>query len=112
MKLRHLTKKERSKRSERELAKQFGGKVQPASGALPVASFKGDVVAGNILFDDKNTVRRSFSVSLAVLEKLRKQAFQCGHRVPVLTVKFDGGPRFYVLDEASFLKVREHLEKK
>lgn len=96
-----LTKKQRSLRSENELAKTFGGRRQPASGALPVASLKGDVKTKTFLFDDKVTGAKSFSVTIKDWNKLRKQAFQA-RRTPVLRVNFDDGPNLYVIDQRTF----------
>lgn len=70
----------RSKKSEKRCAVIFKGRVQPASGALPVASLKGDVITGNFLIDDKTTNGKSFSLNFALFIKLRREAFMNGKK--------------------------------
>ena len=53
MNLRLKSNKDMSKASEKNLARQFGGKVQPASGAIDRFDLKADVVTDNFLFDDR-----------------------------------------------------------
>lgn len=106
----HLTKRQRSNKSEQELAKQYGGRQQPASGAIPVAGLKGDVITGQFLFDDKTTVRKSFTVSHDVLAKLSKDAFRT-RRIPVLRVHFEQTRRaYFVIDETTFRRLSELLK--
>lgn len=104
MRLEHKHKRrDRSKLSEKKLARTFGGKVQPASGALPVAKFKGDVVTPHFLFDDKTTQAGSFSVNLSLMQKLKKEAFRVGGKIPVISVNFEGRERLFVLTERDFV---------
>lgn len=89
----------------------MGGSVQPASGALPIAKFKGDVISKEFLFDDKNTVRASFSVKESWFQKLRKEAMTRG-RIPVIRVKFDStGNAYYLLQEQDFLRFKNLLQQ-
>lgn len=103
------SKRNRSKRSEKSLAKKLGGRVQPASGALPVASLKGDVVTDRFCVDDKTTLSASFSVKVADIRKIERQAFQM-RRLPVMSVQFEnyGNTRVYVLTELAFNTLVNH----
>lgn len=98
----YLTTRERARRSERQLAAQVGGRVQPGSGALPVAGLKGDVVTKRFMFDDKITGRASFSISRKAWQKLRRDAFQAGNKEPVLRIVFEGGPVLFIVGETTF----------
>lgn len=98
----HLTNKQRSKWSENELARQYKGRRQPASGALPVAGLKGDVITSDFLFDDKTTGCASFSVNDAAFRKHVVDAFKA-RRLPVMRVRFEKTNRsVYVIDENLF----------
>lgn len=98
----HLTKRQRSKWSENKLAGVHGGRRQPASGALPVAGLKGDVITDRFMFDDKTTGAKSFSVNDATMQKLARDAFQA-RRMPLMHVRFEGTNRsYYVMDAATF----------
>jgi hypothetical protein len=77
----------RSKRSEKRAARIHNGRVQPASGALPVARFKGDVVSDQFLIDDKTTNSKSFAVNSATFIKLRREAF-INRKSPMIRVEF------------------------
>lgn len=62
-----------SRRQERHLAEDLGGRVQPASGALPGA--KGDVRAmGVVRAEAKYTSKDSYSLKLQDLEKIIDEA--------------------------------------
>lgn len=106
----HLSKRERSRRSEKQLAERAKGRVQPASGALPVLRFKGDVITDKLLFDDKTTQAESFSVKLATYEKLKKEAWFNGERMAVVRVRFEQEDKaLYVIDENLFHILMEAL---
>lgn len=105
----HLTRRQRSKISEDELAAEFNGRRQPASGALPVAHLKGDVVTEHFLFDDKTTGAKSFSVTERVLEKLAVDARRAGKN-PVVRVRFEGsGKSYFVISELLFKRLFHHI---
>ena len=106
----HLTNRQRSKISENQLASQYKGRRQPASGALPVASLKGDVITDTFLFDDKTTGRKSFSVNDAAFRKHVVDAFQA-KRMPVMRIRFEKTNRaLFVLDEATFNRLIDAYE--
>jgi hypothetical protein len=100
----YRTPQDRSKRSERILARLVGGRVQPASGALRVAGLKGDVVTKKYMFDDKVTWRESFSISRKAWKKLQRDAFKMGNKQPILRVVFEDGPTLYIMGEQAFMK--------
>ena len=102
------TKKERSKKSEIELAESLEGRRQPASGALPVASLKGDVRSRFWLIDDKITSLKSFSIGVKTWRKIRKQAWQ-NHRRPAISVNFADEVRLFVIDEQAFHEYNNFL---
>lgn len=103
MKTTHRSNKQRSKRSEARLASLLGGRVQPASGALPVAALKGDVKTDFFLVDDKVTAKGSYSVKLEFMRKLRREAFGVRRR-PCLSISFENQATFYVINEESMLE--------
>lgn len=105
----NMTKRQRSQISERELASRVGGRVQPASGALPVVGLKGDVVTSKFLIDDKVTAKGSFSVSLALWRKLRSQAFHT-RKLPAISINFDGNLRLFVIDQTTWNKLQLALD--
>ncbi len=83
----HLTNRQRSKRSEKRCADIFKGRIQPASGSLPPAAFKGDVKSELFLIDDKNTNLQSFGVKSSVFKKLRREAFM-NDKKPMIRIEF------------------------
>lgn len=105
----HLTKRQRSKLSENDLARQFGGRRQPASGALPVAALKGDVITDTFLFDDKTTGAKSFAVNANTFQKLAREAFSV-RKVPAMRVRFETtGRALFVIDEMTFKRLAHYL---
>lgn len=103
--------KDRSKKSEKQVAKMLGGRVQPASGALPVLAFKRDVSTKHLLVEDKTTLKSSYSVKKQDWEKLRAQAILLGKK-PVYSVNFEQQParRVFVIDEALFVHLMNLYE--
>jgi hypothetical protein len=104
------TKRGRSQKSEKELAKRLGGRVQPASGALPVKSLKGDVVTPDWLIDDKATLRTSYSIGLKAWRKIRKQAWAM-KRMACIHVNFEEGASLYIIEERAFMLFNELLKR-
>lgn len=97
-----------SEASEKRAAATHKGRVQPGSGALPVAAFKGDVITKDWLIEDKVTGKKSFSVTLAMWKKIRAQAFGAGKRKPLLRVSLDEGrTTLVVLNEYDFEELCE-----
>lgn len=78
--------------SEKRLAKQLGGRVRPASGAMEGA--KGDIDLGSVLLEAKSTTGQSMGIKHAWLSKIGKEARSEG-KTPVLAISFvneDGSP--------------------
>lgn len=78
--------------SERRIAKQVGGRLRPASGA--VVGHKGDIALATELIECKSTTGRSISVEHAWLGKIAKEAGAEG-KTPVLMLSYtnaDGKP--------------------
>lgn len=74
---------------ERTVARNLGGRVRPASGALPGA--KGDVSGVRVgewetLVECKRTTNKSLSVKAEWLVKITAEA---GTRIPILSIEFD-----------------------
>lgn len=100
----HLGNKSRSKLSERRAAKVFGGRVQPASGAINVAALKADVKSREFLVDDKTTNTQSYSLNVKTWRKLQKEAFM-NRRRPAMRIEFADGPTLYVFDEQTTMNL-------
>ena len=103
------TTKQRSKISEARAAKIFGGKVQPASGAINRFDLKADVKSANFLVDDKVTDNMSYSLQLATWRKLSDEAWK-NRRRPAMRINFTQGEPVYLLDEITFLEMKEVWE--
>jgi hypothetical protein len=99
----------RSRESEKSLALKIQGKVQPASGALPVAKFKGDVVTDCFMIDDKTTQAESFNVSQKLMRKTRDDAFKQRRRGAVCVHFESTGMRYFVITEKEFLEYSQLL---
>lgn len=105
---RHTSTKRRSKFSERRAAAIIGGKVQPASGAINRFDLKGDVKSKHFLVDDKTTTLGSYSISVKLWRKLTREAFM-NKRAPLVRVEFTDGPSLYIIDETTFMKLKDAL---
>jgi hypothetical protein len=92
----------RSQRQERRLAKSVDGKPTAASGAF--WSRKGDVRSDDLLVEAKETSKGSYSLSLRVWDKIRREALLDG-RLPVLAIQIQDR-NLIVLDEEDFLALR------
>jgi len=101
-----LSTKGRSKRSEKRAALFLSGRVQPASGALPSPSLKGDILTEQFLVDDKITARNSYGIGVALWRKLANESRQLS-RHPMLRVCFTDGPTLYVIDEPALAELLE-----
>lgn len=100
----HLTTKARSKFSEARAAKAYGGKVQPASGAINRFDLKADVKSDKFLVDDKTTSAESYRLEVKLWRKLSKEAWM-NKRRPSIRIEFDAGLCLYVVDEMTFLNL-------
>ena len=89
-----LTKKARSLKQEKRLAKQLNGKRQPASGARWGA--RRDVLLPRFLLEAKTTKATSFSLDLRDLAHLKRQAFAIG-KTPAYVIQLEDKEELVVL---------------
>ena len=85
--LMRYTSKEKSQKSEKKAAANFGGRVQIASGALRHA--KGDILTRDYLIEDKVTDRKSFPLTPALWNKIKLEAFN-RQRAPMMRITIQG----------------------
>lgn len=101
-----------SSRQEKAVAKAIGGKQQSNSGATPFQ--KGDAVSEKWLVEckTKTSESKSFSIKKEWLEKNAEEAFAMNKQYSALVFDFgDNGKRYYVIDEKTFLKLKDAEEK-
>jgi hypothetical protein len=99
------TNRQKSKQSEKQLARQLSGRIQPSSGSLPVKNLKLDVLTENFAIDDKATLKKSFGIKLEDWRKTRKQSFGL-HRRPAMSINFtEEKVRLFVIDEQTFMEL-------
>ncbi len=107
----YQTTKQRSKKSEAQAARTFGGKVQPASGAINRFDLKADVKSKSFLVDDKVTDNMSYTLQLKTWRTLSDQAWKNCRR-PAMRVNFTQGEPVILLDETTFQDMLEAWEEK
>ena len=108
---------------EKRIAKKLGGKTQPASGALPIASLKSDVKVTNsedwkVLISAKTSMvknhqvgKRSFTLKKEWLEEVKHQAFEGGYDFGVVSISFDNRQDFYILEDVDFENMLKALKE-
>ena len=85
LKGKHTASHARSPQQEAELAKRTGGKVTRGSGC---GNEKGDVrIKGVARIEAKTTMRKSFSVTQEMLDKIEEAALTTGE-LPALVIEF------------------------
>ena len=96
-----------SDKQEKHIAKAIGGKQVANSGATPFN--KGDVIDENWLIECKTKTKdgKSFTVQKSWLEKNKEEAFAMGKSHSALVFDFGDGKNHYVLDEKTFLRMKE-----
>ena len=99
-----------SSRQEKRIAKAVDGQRVANSGAT--AFNKGDVRTDNWLFEakTKTSESQSFSIKKEWLTKNREEMFAMGKSYSALVFDFGDGNNYYVLDEKTFLEMKEALE--
>ena len=80
--------KKRSKVQENKVAKDVGGKVLIASGALWFA--KGDVRSSRFLIECKTTNKDFYNLSATTWEKIYREATKDGLRIPIMCIELRG----------------------
>lgn len=101
-----------SSRQEKKVAKAVGGKQVANSGATKFS--KGDVRSENWLYECKTKVKESQSITIHKewLEKNEEEAFAMGKYYNALVFDFgDNGKRYYVVDEKTFLTMKQAMEE-
>ena len=111
--------KERAQRRERSAAKEIGGRSVIGSGALWFD--KGDIKTDTFLIEDKFTDADTYTIQLATLKTIEKQASKV-HKVPFLRFGFEKYGTNYmmfninyyneVLDPYEVTKYRIEVNKK
>ena len=108
---------------EKRIAKKLGGKTQPASGALPIASLKSDVKVNNsedwkVLISAKTSMvknhqvgKRSFTLKKEWLEEVKHQAFEGGYDFGVVSISFDNRKDFYIVEDVDFENMLKALKE-
>ena len=99
-----------SSKQEKKIAKAVGGKQVANSGAT--AFQKGDVKTDLWLFEakTKTSESQSFSIKKEWLLKNKEEMFAMGKSYSALVFDFGDGNNYYVLDEKTFLQMKEALE--
>ena len=99
-----------SSRQEKRIAKAVDGQRVANSGAT--AFQKGDVRTERWLFEAKTKTfeSQSFSIKKEWLEKNKEEMFAMGKDYSALVFDFGDGNNYYVLDEKTFLEMKEALE--
>ena len=100
-----------STKQEKKIAKAVNGKRTPNSGATTFR--KGDVTTDNWLFEAKTKMEesKSFTIKREWIEKNKEEAFAMGKDYNALVIDFGDGKQFYLLDEKTFLRMKDCLEE-
>lgn len=101
-----------SGKQEKRIAKAVNGQRVVNSGAT--AFQKGDVRTEEWLFEakTKTSESQSFSIKKEWLLKNREEMFAMGKSYNALVFDFGDGNNYYVLDEKTFLKMKEAFDGK
>ena len=99
-----------SNRQEKKVAKTLHGKQVANSGST--AFNKGDVTTDDWLIECKTKTEpsKSYSIKKEMLEKNKEEAFSMGKSYSALVFDFGDGNNYYVVDEKTFLMMKEALE--
>lgn len=98
-----------SKRQEKQVAKDVGGKRTLNSGATMFS--KGDVTADNILLECKTKTKESDSISIKKewLTKGDKEALFMGKKYFALAFDFGDGDTHYIIDKYLFEELMDKI---
>jgi len=99
-----------SNKQEKKIAKAVNGKKTPNSGATLFK--KGDVTTDKWLYEAKTKTEesKSFTIKREWIEKNKEEAFAMGKDYNALVIDFGDGKQFYLLDEKTFLEMKDCLE--
>lgn len=100
-----------SSRQEKAVAKALNGKVVANSGAP--AFVAGDVSTDSWLIECKTctTQKKSFSIKQEWLDKNKEEAFAMNKEYNTLAFDFGTGNNYYIVDERTFIKMKNALEE-
>lgn len=100
-----------SNKQEKKVAKTVCGKQVANSGATSFR--KGDVTTDEWLIECKTKVSdsKSFSIKKEWLLKNKEEMFAMGKSYSALVFDFGDGNNYYVLDEKTFLMLKEKLDE-
>lgn len=100
-----------SNKQEKAVAKVVDGKQVANSGASDFK--KGDVTTDSWLIECKTTttVKKSFSIKQEWLDKNKEEAFAMNKEYNALAFDFGIGNNYYIVDEKTFIKMKQALEK-
>lgn len=99
-----------SSSQEKKVAKAIHGKQVANSGAT--CFNKGDVITDEWLIECKTKMSesKSFSIKKEWLTKNKEERFAMGKSYGALVFSFGDGENYYVLDEKTFLMLKEMLD--
>lgn len=103
-----------SSRQEGYIAKRFGGKTQPASGA---GKFKkcDVIIDGSLLIEAKTATaeKQQFTIKKEWLKKLREEVIMSHKKDGILAFNFGGEKEnnYFILNERQFEEYIEYLRK-
>lgn len=99
-----------SKKQEKRVAKNLGGRVNANSGAT--GFYKGDVSTKNVLVECKTATKevKSISIKKEWLEKLNEERFAMGKSHSALAFDFGDGKDYYIIDKNLMNMLLEYLE--
>ena len=81
-----MDRKKLSNKHEKDIAEALNGKVQIASGAIPLVGMKGDIISPVYVIECKATLKDYYILKRKIVEKIEKEALKCG-RVPLLAIR-------------------------
>ena len=70
----------------KDIAEALNGKVQIASGAIPLVGMKGDIISPVYVIECKATLKDYYILKRKIVEKIEKEALKCG-RTPLLAIR-------------------------
>lgn len=114
--------KKYSKIQEKRIAKSLGGRTQIASGALPIASKKGDVCVVDtrdwkLLIDGKTAKirnheegQRSKKIEKDWINKVEQEASEGGYNFGMIAISFDNKTDYYLVKDIDFKNLYESVK--
>jgi len=100
------TKKEKSDKQERKVAKETGGRKTINSGSLIFQKGDVEIPSKKVLIEAKRTDGKGMRIPKAWLTKLRKDAKS---KIPVMHIEIDG-EEWYMVRREEFFYILEKIE--